>query len=79
MLTKYIISIPQLLALVSFKSISYVKENLRGLRENLKHKISPQVAVGRQPFQLNPTNMVSGAASAANEARARVRFLDFKI
>ena len=32
-------TIAQLLALVIFVSVSLVRENLRGLRENLKHKI----------------------------------------
>ena len=59
----------QLLALVTFESISLVKENLRRLRENLKHKILPQVAVGRDPFQLNPRT-----APVANVGRANVSF-----
>ena len=32
-------TIAQLLALLVFVSVSLVRENLRGLRENLKHKI----------------------------------------
>ena len=32
-------SIAQLLAVVIFVSVSLIRENLRGLRENLKHKI----------------------------------------
>jgi hypothetical protein len=61
-----VFSITQLLALVSFESISFW-ENLRIFRENLKHKIPPQVN-GNDAFQLNPTN------TAANAGRARVSF-----
>jgi hypothetical protein len=34
-----VLQIAQLLELVSFGSVYLVRENLRGLRENLKHKI----------------------------------------
>ena len=37
-----VLEIAQLLTYVLFVSISLVRENLRGLRENLKHKISTQ-------------------------------------
>jgi hypothetical protein len=34
-----VLQFAQLLALDIFESVSFVRENLRGLRENLKHKI----------------------------------------
>ena len=37
-----VLQIAQLLELVSFGSVYLVRENLRGLRENLKHKIPTQ-------------------------------------
>ena len=40
-------SIAQLLAVVIFVSVSLIRENLRGLRENLKHKIRTQ-AIAQQ-------------------------------
>ena len=35
----------QLLAVVNFMSVSLIRENLRGLRENLRHKIRTYVIV----------------------------------